>query len=160
MQDCSISIANALEILQSCTKPSKWSRFYFSNCCAACSIMLWLPWWNKTQLYLLLQMSNYPAVYHDRAKFCYSVSNSFVCCLQQNLTCLAFELLSLYPLLNEVEGGHTGFTLSVCPSERPSVRLFVHLWTVSCPLCIFYNTRQIHLIFTHLIKQLQKVYRM
>ena len=24
MQDCSNSIANALELLQSCTKPSKW----------------------------------------------------------------------------------------------------------------------------------------
>ena len=26
VQDCSVSIANALEILQSCTKPSKWSQ--------------------------------------------------------------------------------------------------------------------------------------
>ena len=42
----------------------------------------------------------------------------------------------LYPTLNEVEGGYTGFTLSVCPS--------VHLWTESCPLCIFYNMCQIY----------------
>ena len=30
--------------------------------------------------------------------------------------------------------------------------LSTHLWTKSCLLCIFYNTRQIHYIFTHLIK--------
>ena len=52
----------------------------------------------------------------------------------------------------EVERGYTGFTLSVCLSVR--------LWTKSCPLCIFYNMYniiQIHFIFAHLIKQLQKV---
>ena len=38
---------------------------------------------------------------------------------------------------------------------RPSVRL----WTQSCLLCIFNNTRRIHFIFAHLIKQLQKVRR-
>ena len=38
-----------------------------------------------------------------------------------------------------------------------SVRLSVRLWTESLPLCIFYNTRRIHFIFTHVIKQLQKV---
>ena len=48
---------------------------------------------------------------------------------------------------NEVERGYTGFILSVCPS--------VPLWTESCPLCIFNNTRGIHFIFAHLIKQLQ-----
>ena len=42
--------------------------------------------------------------------------------------------------------------VSPCPSVR--------LWTESCPLCIFYNTCPIHFIFTHLIKQLQKVCRM
>ena len=31
----------------------------------------------------------------------------------------------------------------------------VCLWTESCLLCIFNNTRQIHFIFTHLIQQLQ-----
>ena len=36
---------------------------------------------------------------------------------------------------------------------RPSVRL----WAQTCPLCIFNNTHQIHFIFAHLIKQLQKV---
>ena len=58
----------------------------------------------------------------------------------------------LYPPLNKVEGGYTGFTLSVS--------LSVHLWTESFLLCIFYNTQWIHLIFTHLIKQLQKVCHM
>ena len=38
---------------------------------------------------------------------------------------------------------------------RPSVRP----WTKSCPLCIFHNTSQIHFVFAHLIKQLQKVCR-
>ena len=41
--------------------------------------------------------------------------------------------------------------VSPCPSVR--------LWTESCPLCIFSNTHQIHIIFAHLIKQLQKVCR-
>ena len=53
------------------------------------------------------------------------------------------------PRFNEVERGYTGFTLSVCPSVR--------LWTELCPLCIFNNDHQIHLIFAHHIKQLQKV---
>ena len=39
-------------------------------------------------------------------------------------------------------------------------RLSVRLWTATCPLCIFHNTRQIHFIFTHLINQLQKVCHM
>ena len=46
---------------------------------------------------------------------------------------------------------------SVHPSVRPSVRPSDSLWTESCPLCIIYNTHWIHFIFTHLIKQLQKV---
>ena len=41
--------------------------------------------------------------------------------------------------------------------SRLSVRPSVCLWTESCPLCIFNNTHQIHFIFAHLIKQLQKV---
>ena len=49
----------------------------------------------------------------------------------------------------QVEGG---ILVSSCPSVR--------LWTESCPLCIFYNTRWVNLIFAHLIKQLQKVCRM
>ena len=52
-----------------------------------------------------------------------------------------------------------GILVSPCLSVRPSVRPFVRLWTESCPLCIFKNTRRIHFIFAHLIKQLQKVYR-
>ena len=52
----------------------------------------------------------------------------------------------------KLKGGYTGFNLSIC--------LAVHLWTESCPLCIFNNTRRIHFIFAHLIKQLQKVCRM
>ena len=40
--------------------------------------------------------------------------------------------------------------LPVYPSTQ------VRLWTESCPFCTFNNTHQIHFIFTHLIKQLQK----
>ena len=53
------------------------------------------------------------------------------------------------PASTKLIGGYTGITLSICPS--------VHLWTESCPLCIFNNTHRIHFIFAHLIKQLQKV---
>ena len=72
---------------------------------------------------------------------------------------LVFSLLCqpLYifipPASMKLTGGYTGITLSVCPSVRPSVRL----WTKSCPLCIFNNTHRIHFIFAHLIKQLKKV---
>ena len=55
------------------------------------------------------------------------------------------------PASTKLKVGYTVFTLSVCSS--------VHLWTESCPLCIFNNTRRIHFIFAHLIKQLQKVCR-
>ena len=58
--------------------------------------------------------------------------------------------LYLYQLLNKVKGGYTGFTLYVCLPVRC-------LWTESCLIFIFHNTRRIHLIFTHLINQLQKV---
>ena len=54
--------------------------------------------------------------------------------------------LSLYPLSMKLKGG---ILVSPCPSIR--------LWTESCPLCIFHNIHRIHFIFTHLIKQLQKV---
>ena len=45
-------------------------------------------------------------------------------------------------------GGYTGFTLSVSPSVR--------LWTESCPLCIFNNTRQIHFILHILSSNFRK----
>ena len=53
---------------------------------------------------------------------------------------------------NEVVGGYIGFTPSVRPSvPRPS--------RITCPLCSIYSSDWIHFIFTHLIKQLQKVCR-
>ena len=67
------------------------------------------------------------------------------------------NILSLYPRFNEVERGVYWFHL-VRLSNGPSVRL--RLWTESCPLCIFKKTPQIHFIFAHLIKQLQKVCHM
>ena len=78
------------------------------------------------------------------------------------LTCKCNSLMycsDYYTLrFNEVERGVYWFHLvhlSVCLS----VRLSVCLWTESCPLCIFNYIRQIHSIFAHLIKQLQKVCR-
>ena len=47
--------------------------------------------------------------------------------------------------------GGVGILVSPCPS--------VHLWTESCPLCIFHNTSRIHFIFAHLIDQLHEVCR-
>ena len=58
----------------------------------------------------------------------------------------------LYPRFNEVERGAYWFHL-----VRLSICLSVRLWTESCPVCIFKNTRRIHFIFAHLIRQLQKV---
>ena len=45
MQDCSNSIANALELLQSCTKPSIWIFIYISNLAgvSAAQLMRKLP---------------------------------------------------------------------------------------------------------------------
>ena len=58
--------------------------------------------------------------------------------------------VSLYPPAPRSGWGVYWFEL-VCPSVR--------LWTTSCPLCIFHNNSRIHIIFIHLIKQLQKVCR-
>ena len=43
---------------------------------------------------------------------------------------------SLYPPNNEVVGGYIGFTPSVCPSVRPSIRLS----RLPCPLCNIYSS--------------------
>ena len=48
-------------------------------------------------------------------------------------------LLLLYPTNNEVVGGYIGFTPSVCPSVRPSVRS-VCLSRLPCPLCNIYSS--------------------
>ena len=58
--------------------------------------------------------------------------------------------VSLYPPAPRSGWGVYWFEL-VCPSVR--------LWTTSFPLCIFHNNSRIHIIFIHLIKQLQKVCR-
>ena len=50
--------------------------------------------------------------------------------------------------------------VSRCPPVRSSVRLSIRLWTESCPFCIFHNTSRNHFIFSYLIYQLHKVYRM
>ena len=67
--------------------------------------------------------------------------------------CLAcFDRKSIViPPLNEVEGGYTGFTLSVCPSVS---RIVCTLYILQYSPDAFHN-----FIFTHLIKQLQWVCR-
>ena len=55
------------------------------------------------------------------------------------------DLRKWISLYNKVVGGYIGFTLSVRPSR------------ITCPLCSAYSSGWIHFIFTHLIKQLQKV---
>ena len=57
------------------------------------------------------------------------------------------KINSLYPPLQRIWKG--GILVSPCPSVR--------LWTESYSLCIFNNSRRIHFIYAHLIKQLQKV---
>ena len=68
------------------------------------------------------------------------------------------QVSSLYPHFNEVERGVYWFHVVRLP-VRPSVRPSARLWTESCLLCIFNNTSRIHFIFTHLIRQLQKMCR-
>ena len=70
------------------------------------------------------------------------------------LCCDIILLLLLYPSLNKVEGG---ILFSHCPSVRPSVCEQNRVRAVSSTNND--NTRRIHFMFTHLIKQLQKVCR-
>ena len=67
---------------------------------------------------------------------------------QQEQYCVG-KINSLYPPLQRIWKG--GILVSPCPSVR--------LWTESYSLCIFNNSRRIHFIYAHLIKQLQKVCR-
>ena len=47
VQDCSISSAIAMEILQSCTKPSIWSSLLCGACLTCLMSCLLMPWWPK-----------------------------------------------------------------------------------------------------------------
>ena len=60
--------------------------------------------------------------------------------------------LVIPPASMKLKEGYIGFA--------SSVHLSICLWTELCPLCNFHNTSQIHFIFTHLIKQLQKMCRL
>ena len=71
------------------------------------------------------------------------------------LCALLYISLVVIPLLQRSWKG--SILQSPCPSVGPSVRLSARLWTESCPLRIFNNTRQIHFMFTHPIMQLKKV---
>ena len=66
------------------------------------------------------------------------------------------EPMLAYPPLQRCVCAGIILLSSLCPSVCP----YVCLWTESCPLCVFNNTCQILFIFTHLIKQFQKVCRM
>ena len=56
---------------------------------------------------------------------------------------ILYMVLFIHPLRRSWKG-------RMLISRRPSIRLSVRLWTKSCPLCIFHNTRRIHIIFAHL----------
>ena len=66
-----------------------------------------------------------------------------------------FKYCVIIPSAQRSCWGYNGFTPCVCQS----VCLSVHLSCILCPLCSVYSSGQIHFIFIHLIKQLQKVYR-
>ena len=67
---------------------------------------------------------------------------------------LILHLVIIKPPAQVVGGGIlVSLRLSICPSVRPSVRP-----AFPCPLCSAYNSGWIIFIFTHLIKQLQKVH--
>ena len=80
---------------------------------------------------------------------------------------VATRLDAIIPPHNEVVGwvggGGGGMLVSlrpsVCPSIRPSIHPSVRLSRIPCPLCGAYISGWIHFVFTHLIKQLQKMCR-
>ena len=80
-------------------------------------------WWLSAKLLYLQCISNGDTtVLHQYKNFC-SWNLVFMFSFQYTSGAL------LYPPNNEVDGGYIGFTPSVCPSLRPSVRLSV------CPAC-------------------------
>ena len=78
----------------------------------------------------------------------YQFTHSLTCSLSNMIS----NLWLIIPHFKEVERAVYWFHI-VCPS----VRLSIHLWIKTGPICIFHNTSQIHFMFAHLIKQFQKM---
>ena len=76
-------------------------------------------------------------------------------CVSVITQCGHYHLRLVIPPHNKVVGGVYWFH-----SIRSSVRPSVHPSRILCPLCSAYSSGWIHFIFTHLIKQLQKMCRM
>ena len=59
VQDCSNSIANALVLLQSCTKPSISSLYFMKYTFCLIQSLININFWNKTDIYNLILMMPY-----------------------------------------------------------------------------------------------------
>ena len=86
----------------------------------------------ENERWLLGDMIDHVGIYGSRVAEGLSASNvglivTCICPAQRN--CFHAIILTYYYYCQK----YTGFTLSICPSVRPSV----HLWTESCPLYIF-----------------------
>ena len=150
VQDCSNSSALAVEVLQSCTKPLIWlkSLQYLKKPKMLDRTILTELGVNTLgdALTIMRLGKEAPRASLPNSSF---VKAPWIMRLIHWITDLKSIKKSNYIPCSTQLKGYTGFTLSVCPSVR--------LWTESCLLCIFHNTSWIHFIFTHLIKQLQKV---
>ena len=100
--------------------------------------------------YALNSYTNISNVYLFFSNLQWPISKT--CIIQHNSTLFLISMVCYTPRFNEFERGVYWFHL-----VRLSISPSVHLWTESCPLCIFNNTHRIHFTFAHLIKQLQKV---
>ena len=88
-------------------------------------------------------------LWHIVSTFIYQIQfNHLLCLTHWGLIWLQYaHFIFLYPCSTKLKGVYWFHLV------RPSV----HMWTESCPLYIFYNTRRIHFLFAQFIKQLQKV---
>ena len=123
--------------------------------CKAQIIYLWVAGFYPSSQPWIYFMSVYLGT--DLIDINANTANGFCWCIVMTLfpsTIYLFDMQIIFiipPASTKLKGEYTGFTLSVSLSVR--------LWTELCPLCIFNNTCQTHLIFAHLIKTLQNVCR-
>ena len=68
----------------------------------------------------------------------FSPKSSFTVSIQPAILCNGFWNHNYTPASTKLKGVYIGFIMSVCPSVRPSIRL----WVKSCPLCILNNSRK------------------
>ena len=111
-----------------------------------------VSWWWQAATFLQQPLSGNPVSWNSK---CIRMNNVSIICIPRRLNrgIKKQKKHHFTPRFNEVERGVYWFHF-VRPSVSPSVCPSVRLWTESCPL---HNISRIHFIFTHLIKQLQKV---